>query len=60
MRILKIIPLVATFLVLTLSSCSTNLHTQTSTSKKMPPGQAKKINGDKSAKGYAPGQQKKR
>lgn len=26
---------------------------------RLPPGQAKKINGDKSAKKYAPGQQKK-
>jgi hypothetical protein len=28
-------------------------------SSKLPPGQAKKINGDQSAKKYAPGQQKK-
>jgi hypothetical protein len=26
---------------------------------RLPPGQAKKINGDKSARAYAPGQQKK-
>ena len=26
---------------------------------KLPPGQAKKVTGDKSAKAYAPGQQKK-
>ena len=26
----------------------------------LPPGQAKKLNGDKSAKAYAPGQQKKK
>lgn len=29
------------------------------TSEKLPPGQAKKVYGDKSAKEYAPGQQKK-
>jgi hypothetical protein len=27
---------------------------------RLPPGQAKKLNGDKSAKAYAPGQQKKK
>ncbi|WP_207514475.1 hypothetical protein [Longitalea luteola] len=27
---------------------------------RLPPGQAKKVNGDKSAKAYAPGQQKKK
>jgi hypothetical protein len=28
--------------------------------KRMPPGQAKKVNGSQSAKAYAPGQQKKK
>jgi hypothetical protein len=32
----------------------------TSSTKGMPPGQAKKVYGDKSAKAYAPGQQKKK
>ena len=41
-------------------SCSAGIHTTTTrpqakSSKKMPPGQAKKLNGDKSAKKYAPG-----
>jgi hypothetical protein len=27
--------------------------------KRLPPGQAKKLNGDQSARAYAPGQQKK-
>jgi hypothetical protein len=31
-----------------------------SSAKRLPPGQAKKLNGDKSAKAYAPGQQKKK
>lgn len=39
-------------------SCTPHQHTQTSTSG-LPPGQAKKITGSKSAKPYAPGQQKK-
>ncbi|WP_307295324.1 hypothetical protein [Flavobacterium sp. SORGH_AS_0622] len=41
--------------VLMISSCSAHIHT----SGKVPPGQAKKMTGDKSAKAYAPGQQKK-
>ena len=42
-----------------ISSCSiqTGTHTSHST-KKIPPGQAKKMNGSKSAKNYAPGQNK--
>jgi hypothetical protein len=43
--------------ILSMSSCS--IHTTNSSQKKNPPGQAKKINGSKSAKAYAPGQQKK-
>lgn len=31
-----------------------------STTNSLPPGQAKKLNGDQSAKSYAPGQQKKK
>ncbi|GAA3731376.1 hypothetical protein GCM10022422_11950 [Flavobacterium ginsengisoli] len=59
---IAVVALVLLFLVLSIISCST--HTQTYTpapsGKKIPPGQAKKMNGDKSAKAYAPGQQKKR
>ncbi len=39
-----------------LSSCVYRVHTQTTN---LPPGQAKKITGEKSAKRYAPGQVKK-
>jgi len=44
----------------TLANCSTSVHTTNAPikSKPLPPGQAKKINGDKSAKKYAPGQNK--
>ncbi len=59
---IAVIVLVLVFLVLSVISCSTHTHTHTHTTsgKKIPPGQAKKINGDKSAKAYAPGQQKKK
>ncbi|SHG20297.1 MULTISPECIES: hypothetical protein [Flavobacterium] len=59
---IAVIVLVLLFLVLSVISCSTHTHTHTHTTsgKKIPPGQAKKMNGDKSAKAYAPGQQKKR
>jgi hypothetical protein len=39
------------------------VSTSTSSTKvahRLPPGQAKKLNGDQSAKAYAPGQQKKK
>ncbi|GAA4124026.1 hypothetical protein [Flavobacterium chungbukense] len=52
--------IIATFVTLSSLSCSTHVHTQPAPGKKIPPGQAKKMNGDKSAKAYAPGQQKKR
>lgn len=38
-------------------SASTSTHSST---RRLPPGQAKKLNGDQSAKAYAPGQQKKK
>ncbi|MDP5201637.1 hypothetical protein [Flavobacterium sp. DG2-3] len=59
---IAVIVLVLLFLVLSVISCSTHTHTHTPapSGKKIPPGQAKKMNGDKSAKAYAPGQQKKR
>jgi len=50
---------------LTFSSCRTiyvwNNHTvKTNAKGDIPPGQMKKLTGEKSAKKYAPGQQKKR
>lgn len=56
-----IIVMVILFVVISAISCSTHTHTYTPapSGKKIPPGQAKKMNGDKSAKAYAPGQQKK-
>ncbi|MBB4803309.1 purine-cytosine permease-like protein [Flavobacterium nitrogenifigens] len=59
---IAVVALVLLFLVLSVLSCSTHSHTNTytTTEKKIPPGQAKKMNGDKSAKAYAPGQQKKK
>lgn len=41
-----------------ISSCTIHAGTHSHTAKKVPPGQAKKMNGDKSAKKYAPGQNK--
>jgi len=46
--------------VFALSVASCSVHTSSSGSGKVPPGQAKKMSGSKSAKAYAPGQQKKR
>ena len=52
-----------TILVILFAFSISNCHVQMGThqsykAKKLPPGQAKKINGDKSAKKYAPGQNK--
>ena len=50
-------PFVFAFLFLfTFSACTRNVYVV----KRLPPGQAKKITGSKSAKPYAPGQVKKR
>lgn len=46
------------FAVPTLTSCNSAHHSNKS--KPLPPGQAKKVTGEKSAKKYAPGQQKKK
>lgn len=46
--------LLLSVLMIILSSCVYRVHTRT-----LPPGQAKKITGSKSAKAYAPGQRKK-
>ena len=48
-----ILPVMALMLM---ASCTYHVHKRTGT---LPPGQAKKVTGSKSAKAYAPGQQKK-
>ena len=53
---MKKILLLLGIIAMTLGSCKTVYHSQ---GNKIPPGQAKKITGSKSAKPYAPGQQKK-
>lgn len=40
------------------SGCSASVGTRSTTAKKVPPGQAKKAAGEKSAKRFAPGQNK--
>jgi hypothetical protein len=55
MKAYKIL-LMAMVVTVGLVSCTRNVYVY----KKMPPGQAKKVTGQKSAKPYAPGQQKKR
>jgi len=55
-----VIIMVALFVVISVVSCSTHVHNSSNSNKKIPPGQAKKMSGSKSAKAYAPGQQKKR
>lgn len=52
-----VIIMVILFVVISVISCS--VHTHSHSSGKVPPGQAKKMSGSKSAKAYAPGQQKK-
>lgn len=53
-----VIVMVVLFVVVSVVGCSTHVHH--SGSGKIPPGQAKKMSGSKSAKAYAPGQQKKK
>ena len=45
-------------MVIALSSCKVT-PAMTKSNGKVPPGQVKKVTGEKSAKAYAPGQQKK-
>ncbi len=54
------VALIAILFAASFSSCSIHTRSNKSTykAKKLPPGQAKKIYGDKSAKRYAPGQNK--
>lgn len=54
-----VILLVIVFVILSVISCTVHTHSTASGSGKIPPGQAKKMSGSKSAKAYAPGQQKK-
>lgn len=49
--------LITALLAFFITSCS--VHTSSSGSGNIPPGQAKKASGSKSAKAYAPGRQKK-
>jgi hypothetical protein len=51
--------LIAVFAI-SLSNCAVRVGTNRSyyKTKRIPPGQAKKMNGDRSAKRYAPGQNK--
>ncbi len=63
-RLLLLLPALATAVALLLSSCSVHTHSNRShkhrvrSEKKIPPGQHKKMHGDKSARDYAPGHQK--
>lgn len=50
------ITLLVILFAFSLSNCSVQMGTHKS--KNVPPGQAKKANGDKSAKNYAPGHNK--
>ncbi|PKH66626.1 hypothetical protein CXF59_11870 [Flavobacterium sp. ALD4] len=65
MKVIKASKFAVTLLVIlftiSLSSCSfrTTTHRSNYKAKKIPPGQAKKIHGDKSAKNYAPGHNKR-
>jgi hypothetical protein len=53
----RIVLPIAVLLLISAASCSYHSHPQTGG---LPPGQAKKVYGTKSAKPFAPGQQKKR
>lgn len=48
------------FMSVCIAGCSVHSSSPSTGSGKIPPGQAKKMSGSKSAKEYAPGQQKKR
>lgn len=53
------ISILALLLAFSISNCSVQVKAKTPPpAKKVPPGQAKKMNGDKSAKKYAPGHNK--
>lgn len=52
------ITILAIFFAFSMSSCSIQTGTHSHSTKKIPPGHAKKMNGSKSAKKYAPGHNK--
>ena len=54
-----VIAMVILFVIVSMLSCAVHHSHSHHSSKKVPPGQAKKMSGSKSAKAYAPGQQKK-
>jgi hypothetical protein len=58
----SIMAILVLLFAVSLSNCSVNWRTNKATNsykaKKLPPGHAKKLNGDKSAKRYAPGHNK--
>ena len=58
---IAVIVMVLLFLITSMLGCTVQQShlDHNHSSKKMPPGQAKKMSGSKSAKAYAPGQQKK-
>ncbi|WP_193845431.1 hypothetical protein [Flavobacterium hungaricum] len=55
MKTFKYLMIACIFII---TGCS--VHSTSSNSGKVPPGQAKKMSGSKSAKAYAPGQKKKK
>lgn len=54
-----VITMVVLFVIVSMLSCTIHQSNSSNSSNKLPPGQAKKMSGSKSAKAYAPGQQKK-
>ncbi|WP_313138330.1 hypothetical protein [Myroides sp.] len=56
---MKQIKLIATTVLATLLLASCSVHIKSHGNNDVPPGQMKKVTGSKSAKPYAPGQQKK-
>lgn len=63
-RFRLLVPAAAVIAAILVSSCSVHTHSNRShkrgvrSAKSIPPGQHKKMHGDKSARDYAPGQQK--
>lgn len=53
-----VIFMVLLFVVVSMLSCVVHRSHSNGNSRKVPPGQAKKMSGSKSARAYAPGQQK--
>jgi len=53
-----VIIMVLLFVIVSMLSCVVQHSHSNSNSRKVPPGQAKKMSGSKSARAYAPGQQK--